>query len=196
MKQTSIFMQLLCLAGLIVMAFGARLPLKKRSSVESVKGNECSSSAVRMKENCFTSKQIQSEVKTLNKKTSNFKNLFQDKNTSVQLLTESLENEFKSDETCSTRHNLLSFYMENVFCVGNVTAAAKRFGIFESFLIIEDTLTQCLPYKCESTEETENMREFKKKFNVNKKNGLRKAIRELDTLLHWIHDFVRVMKSG
>ncbi|XP_073480130.1 interleukin-26 [Aquarana catesbeiana] len=170
MKHSSAFMQALCLATLMIMACGGRLPVKNRCNLNII---------------------LKDTTNLINKTNDFIQSFPQDKNKSVRLLTEALENDFK--ENCSTRNQLLSFYAEDVLSAGKILAEAKKSGIDHDFLKIQDLLQFCTPGKCEATEVTRNMKELREKFDGNKvakgMKRLNKAVSEFRSLLFWIHNF-------
>ncbi|NWV00041.1 IL26 protein, partial [Upupa epops] len=89
---------------------------------------------------------------------------------------------------CSVRHQLLSFYMKNVFShlgVGN-----DRFYIISGFQALQENMNACLPCT-PATRLTSAVKKIKKTFLKLGEKGIYKAIHELDILLPWIQAYIQ-----
>ncbi|NXG70603.1 IL26 protein, partial [Baryphthengus martii] len=89
---------------------------------------------------------------------------------------------------CSVRHQLLSFYVKNVF--RHLGAGSDKLCIISAFQILQENMKACLP--CDpSTRLTSAVEKIKKTFCKLGKKGIYKAIHELDILLPWVQAFIQ-----
>ncbi|NXO04117.1 IL26 protein, partial [Rhinopomastus cyanomelas] len=89
---------------------------------------------------------------------------------------------------CSVRHQLLSFYIKDVF--HHLGVGSDKLYVISAFQALQENMDACLPCT-PATRLTSAVRKIKKTVLKLGEKGIWKAIHELDILLPWIQTYIQ-----